>query len=72
LHRLAVPICALHVERPRKSPLLRLTIEAEVIAGQAERIAENLMKIHHVESVETCRSPNLRRPSAKMRPGKRR
>jgi acetolactate synthase small subunit len=72
LDRLAVRIGALRVDRLRKSLLLRLTVEAEVIAGKAERIAESLMKIHHVESVETCRSTKPRRRSAKMRPGKRR
>lgn len=55
LHRLDVPIGSLLVERRAKSPLLELTIEAEVIAGQAERIAENLMKIVYVMSVQTGR-----------------
>jgi hypothetical protein len=66
LHRLAVPIGSLRVKRPGKSPVLRLTIEAEVIAG-ADRIAEDLMKIVYVESVKTCRRPKLRRSSAKLR-----
>jgi acetolactate synthase small subunit len=70
LHRLAVPIGSLRVERPRKSPVLRLTIEAEVIAGQADRIAENLMKIVYAESVKTFGRPKPRR-SAKTRPTKR-
>ena len=43
LHRLAVPIGSLRVHRAGESSILRLTIEAEVIAGQADRIAENLI-----------------------------
>ena len=69
LHRLAVPIGSLRVKRPRKSPVLRLTIEAEVIAGQTDRIAENLMKIVYVESVKTLGRPKPGR-SRKTRPRK--
>jgi acetolactate synthase small subunit len=71
LHRLAVPIDALRVERPGNSPLLELTIEAEVIAGQADHIAENLMKIVYVMSVKISRRPKHRSSLAKVRSRKR-
>jgi acetolactate synthase small subunit len=71
LHRLAVPIDGLRVKRPGKSPLLELAIDAEVIAGQAERIAENLMKIVCVLSVKTSRRPKHRSSPAKTRPRKK-
>ena len=72
LHRLAVPIGALRLKRPGKSPLLEIVIEAEVIAGQANRIAENLRKIVNVEFVETRLRAKRRSSSTKMRPRKRR
>jgi acetolactate synthase small subunit len=55
LHRLAVPIEALTVRRSWKSRTLKLTVEAEVIDGQAERVAENLMKLVYVVAVEIGR-----------------
>jgi acetolactate synthase small subunit len=51
-HRLAVPIDALTVKRSAKSQTLTLRLEAEVIRGQAERVAENVMKLVYVLSVE--------------------
>ena len=66
LHRLAVPIDSLTVKRFEKERTLTLTIQVEAIAGQAERLAENLMKIVHVMSVEIGRSrTKLRRSSQK-------
>jgi acetolactate synthase small subunit len=70
LHRLAVPIGSLRVKRPEKSPVLRLTVEVEVIAGQADRIAENLRKIVYVTSVEISRRPKHRSSVAKVGTGK--
>jgi acetolactate synthase small subunit len=71
LHRLAVPIEALAVKRSGKSQTLRLSLEAQVIAGHAERVAENLMKLVHVLSVEIGPLGTMyrRSPSPKSRAG---
>ena len=55
LHRLAVPIDMLIVKRSPKTSTLELTLEAQVIVGQDQRIADNLMKLVQVMSVEICR-----------------
>jgi acetolactate synthase small subunit len=72
LHRLAVPIDALTVRRSAKSRTIELTVEAEVIAGQAERVAENLMKIVHVVAVEIGRRAKYRSSSRRLPPAKTR
>jgi acetolactate synthase small subunit len=71
LHRLAVPIDRLVVKRSKQSPTLNRTLEAEVIAGQAERVAGNLMELVYVISVKIGRRrTKYRSPSRKPRPGK--
>jgi acetolactate synthase small subunit len=67
LHRLAVPIDALTVKRSTKSRTLLITLKAEVIAGQVERIAENLLKLVPVTSVEIGPRRTKFRPSVQDR-----
>jgi acetolactate synthase small subunit len=53
LHRLAIPIVGLLMQRPEHSARMRMTIDVLALADQSERIAENLAKLVHVVWVQS-------------------
>jgi acetolactate synthase small subunit len=53
LHRLAIPIVGLVMQRPEHSARMRMTLDVLAPPDQSERIAENLAKIVHVVWVQT-------------------
>jgi acetolactate synthase small subunit len=56
LHRLAIPIHALSMHRPRKSARMRITIEVLADPEQSDRIAANFAKLAHIVSVTNKRN----------------
>jgi acetolactate synthase small subunit len=65
LHRLAIPIDALLMERTESSRRMRITVEVLANPDQSERIAENLPKIIHVVWVQAHKE--RRRPKRNIR-----
>ena len=53
LHRLAIPIEALTMKRPKGRGRMNVIIEVEPDSNRPERIAESLLKVVQVISVKT-------------------
>jgi acetolactate synthase small subunit len=65
LHRLAIPIVGLLMQRPEHSARMRMTLDVLAPPDQSQRIAENLAKIVHVVLVESRKE--LDRPKRAVR-----
>jgi acetolactate synthase small subunit len=53
LHRLAIPIHGLVMDRPEGSPRMRIILDVLALPDQSKRIAESLAKIVHVVCVQS-------------------
>jgi acetolactate synthase small subunit len=67
LHRLAIPIVGLVMQRAEHSPRMRMTLDVLAPADQSERIAENLAKVVHVDWVQTRRELHRPKPAVRDR-----
>jgi acetolactate synthase small subunit len=56
LHRLAIPIHGLTMQRPKGSARMRVTIDVLAEPQASNRIAANLAKLVHVVSIKTRQS----------------
>jgi len=70
LHRLAIPIVGLLMQRPEHATRMRITLDVLAPPDQSERIAENLAKIVRVVWVQTRTEllrPKLTVPDSQVR-----